>query len=141
MQNSVLTPMQNDNILIYNGNNLPIEIRDNVTKSIENLFNSSKCLYDAKIQKSPHSIWYILNKNVSEYLFLILMKNLVSKAINAELLKSTLLLNPEILQNYALSPVQPNAIFSLNLLFNVAIVIGTTEYDNSIIKEHIDLLA
>ena len=141
MQNSVLTPMQNDNILIYNGNNLPIEIRDNVTKSIENLFNSSKCLYDAKIQKSPHSIWYILNKNVSEYLFLILMKNLVSKAINAELLKSTLLLNPEILQNYALSPVQPNAIFSVNLLFNVAIVIGTTEYDNSIIKEHIDLLA
>ena len=64
MNDSVLTPMQNDNILIYNGNDLPIEIRDNVTKSIENLFNSCKCLYDARIQKGPHSVWYILNKNV-----------------------------------------------------------------------------
>jgi hypothetical protein len=141
MQESVLTPMQNDNILIYNGNNLSIEIRDNVTKSVENLFNSCKCLYDAKIQKGPHSVWYVLNKNVSEYLFLILVKNLVSRAKNADLLKSTLLLHPEILQNHALTPILPNTIFSVNLLFNIAIVIGTTEYDNNVLKESIDLLA
>ena len=141
MQESVLTPMQNDNILIYNGNNLPIEIRDNVTRSVENLFNSCKCLYDAKIQKSQHSVWYVLNKNISEYLFLILIKNLVSRAKNADLLKSTLLLHPEILQNHALTPILPNTIFSVNLLFNIAIVIGTTEYDNNILKENIDLLA
>jgi hypothetical protein len=141
MQESVLTPMQNDNILIYNGNDLPIEIRDNVTRSIDNLFNSCKCLYDARIQKGPNSVWYILNKNISEYLFLILVKNLVSRAKNADLLKSTLLLHPEILQNHALTSIFPNAIFSLNLLFNIAIVIGTTESNNNILKEEIDLLA
>jgi hypothetical protein len=141
MQESVLTPMQNDNILIYNGNELPIEIRDNVTRSIDNLFNSCKCLYDARIQKGPNSVWYILNKNISEYLFLILVKNLVSRAKNADLLKSTLLLHPEILQNHALTSIFPNAIFSLNLLFNIAIVIGTTESNNNILKEEIDLLA
>jgi len=141
MQESVLTPMQNDNILIYNGNNLPVEIRDNVTKSVENLFNSCKCLYDARIQKGPHSVWYILNKNISEYLFLILIKNLVSRAKNADLLKSTLMLYPEILQNHALTPILPNTIFSLNLLYNIAIVIGTTEYNNNILKEEFDLLA
>jgi len=141
MQESVLTPMQNDNILIYNGNNLPVEIRDNVTRSVENLFNSCKCLYDARIQKGPHSVWYILNKNISEYLFLILIKNLVSRAKNADLLKSTLMLYPEILQNHALTPILPNTIFSLNLLYNIAIVIGTTEYNNNILKEEFDLLA
>jgi len=66
---------------------------------------------------------------------------LVSRAKNADLLKSTLMLYPEILQNHALTPILPNTIFSLNLLYNIAIVIGTTEYNNNILKEEFDLLA
>ena len=42
----------NENIIIYNGEFLSEDIRDSVTKSIENLFNNCKSIYDQKIYRS-----------------------------------------------------------------------------------------
>ena len=46
----------NDNIIIYNGENLPENIRANVTKSILTLFNKCSSIYDQKIFRSHHCI-------------------------------------------------------------------------------------
>jgi hypothetical protein len=57
-----------DNIIIYNGEQLPENIRDSVTKSILALFNRCNCIYDQKIFRSHNCIWFIVSKNISEYM-------------------------------------------------------------------------
>ena len=89
----------NENIIVYNGEFLSDDIKESVTRSVENLFNQCKSIYDQKVYRSNHCIWYILSKNIPEYYVIMSLKNLYAKAINKEILKNALIAYPNILQN------------------------------------------
>jgi len=106
----------NENIIIYNGEFLPEDIRDSVTKSIENLFNNCKSIYDQKIYRSTHCIWFILSKNIPEYFAVTSLKNVYAKSYNKDILKNALQSHPSILQNYII----PQSYIGLNFINNLA---------------------
>jgi len=96
--NSILNSI-NDNVIIYNGELLPEDIRYNVTRSIYNLFNNSKTICDQIVHRSPHCFWFILTKNLPEYFIIVSLKNIYAKSINKEILRNALITYPNILQN------------------------------------------
>jgi hypothetical protein len=119
----------NENIIIYNGEFLPEDIRDDVTRSIENLFNNCISIYDQKIYRSNHCIWYVLSKNMPEYFLITSLKNVFAKAINKEILKNTLQSYPNILQNFAI----PQSYLYLNFIHDISSILINTQdvnYDN-----------
>lgn len=119
----------NENIVVYNGEFLPEDIRDNVTRSIENLFNNCKSIYDQKIYRSNHCIWYVLSKNMPEYFLITSLKNVFAKATNKEILMNTLHSNPHILQNFAI----PQSYLYLNFINDLSSMLINTQdinYDN-----------
>jgi hypothetical protein len=124
----------NENIIIYNGDFLPEDIRDNVTRSVENLFNQCKSLYDQKIYRSTHCIWFILSKNIPEYYVIMSLKNVFAKAINKEIFKNALITCPNILQNFAV----PLHYFSFNFIYDLSLHLSNTP-DN--LNDTFDLLA
>lgn len=89
----------NDNIIIYNGELLPEDIKDNVTRSVYNLFNNAKSICDQIVYRNPHCIWFILTKSLPEYFIVTSLKNVYAKAINKDILKNALTTYPNILQN------------------------------------------
>ena len=117
-----------DNVLIYNGEHITdVNIKYSVTKSIENLFNSCKSIYDHKIYRSPHCIWFILSKNIPENVIITILQNIMTKAYNSILLKTELKNNPFILQNIVIhTTLFP---MSNNNLYNIADIIINTEYN------------
>jgi hypothetical protein len=123
----------NENIIIYNGEFLSEDIKDSVTKSIENLFNNCKSIYDQKIYRSNHCIWFVLSKNIPEYLTIIILKNIYAKATNKDILKNALTNYPTILQNYAI----PYSYLYFNLIHDLPTCLINTEDNNS---ETFDLL-
>jgi hypothetical protein len=119
----------NENIIIYNGEFLSDDIKDNVTKSVENLFNNCKSIYDQKIYRSNHCIWFILSKNIPEYNIITVLKNIFAKATNKEIFKNTLRMYPGILQNIAI----PKSYLCLNFINDLPSCLLSTEdvfYDN-----------
>jgi len=108
----------NENIIIYDGEFLPDDIKDDVTRSIVNLFNKCVSLYDLKIYRSPHCIWFILSKNISEYYILQSLTNVWSKATNKNLLYDTLSKYPGMLQNRPLPSITNP--YNLNYLYNLS---------------------
>jgi hypothetical protein len=117
-----------DNVLIYNGEHITdVNIKYSVTKSIENLFNSCKSIYDHKIYRSPHCIWFILSKNIPENVIITILQNIMTKAYNSILLKTELKNNPLILQNIVIH----TTLFPMinNNLYNIADIIINTEYN------------
>jgi hypothetical protein len=124
-----------DNVLIYNGENITdVNIKYSVTKSIENLFNSCKSIYDHKIYRSPHCIWFILSKNIPDSVIVTILQNIMTKAYNSILLKIELKNNPLILQNITI-PISTNLTSGIlfpminNNLYNIADIIINTEYN------------
>jgi hypothetical protein len=119
----------NDNIIIYNGDLLPITIQDTVTKSIINLFNKCNSIYDQKIYRSPHCIWFILSKNISEYYIIMSLKNVFAKATNKNILQDVFRLYPNILENTTLynSPLYFNFNFIHNLTNELLITTDNTQ--------------
>ena len=119
----------NDNIIIYNGDLLPITIQDTVTKSILNLFNKCNSIYDQKIYRSPHCIWFILAKNISEYYVIMSLKNVYAKATNKNILNDVFRLYPNILENTTLynSPLYFNFNFIHNLTNELLITTDNTQ--------------
>jgi hypothetical protein len=80
-----------ENIIIYNGESISdVNIKYNTTRSIENLFNSCKSIYNNKIYKSQNCIWFVLSKNIPENIIVTIIENLISKAINSTILKNEL---------------------------------------------------
>jgi len=135
MNNTFFIPFTiSDNILVYNGESLPEDIKDNVTRSIVNLMNSCRNIYDTKIYRSPHCIWYILVKNISDYFILQSLKNSCGFASNNNILKDALLSYPSILLNYNIN----YSGYQLNYLHNVSWYIGTSE--NLETNDNFDLL-
>jgi hypothetical protein len=123
-----------DNIIIYNGENITdINIKYSVTKSIENLFNSCKCIYDHKIYRSPNCIWYILSKNIPENMIITIIENTIRKAFNSLVLKNELINNPNILQNIII-PISS----SFHNIYNITNTIINTEYNST--SEIFDIL-
>jgi len=120
-----------DNVIIYNGENLPEDLKYIATRSIKNLFNSCKCIYDIKIEKSPNCIWYILSKNIPEYIILILLQNAISKAHNAIVLQNILIEYPNILFNNVINNVNIvyNNLYNINSILAHTINTSTPEYD------------
>jgi hypothetical protein len=107
-----------DNIIIYNGEQLPENIRDSVTKSILALFNRCNCIYDQKIFRSHNCIWFIVSKNISEYYILNLLQNVLAKATNKHILIDAFRNYPYILQNL---PIHTTPYYnSFNFLFNIS---------------------
>jgi hypothetical protein len=108
----------NDNIIIYNGENLPENIRTSVTKSILTLFNKCNSIYEQKIYRSPHCIWFIVSKNISEYYILNSLQNVLAKAINKHILIDAFRLYPYMLQNF---PINSSSYYNpFNYLFNLS---------------------
>jgi hypothetical protein len=123
----------NENIIIYNGEFLSENIRDNVTRSIENLFANCKSIYDQKVYRSNHCIWFVLSKNMPEYFLVTSLKNVYAKATNKEILKNTLQTNPYILQNFAI----PQSYLYLNFIHDLSsLLINTPDTTN----DNFDLL-
>lgn len=119
----------NENIIIYNGEFLSEDTKEIVTKSVENLFNNCKSIYDQKIYRSNHCIWFILSKNISEYNVVITIKNIFAKAINKEIFRNTLRMYPGILQNIAIS----KSYLCINFINDLVSCLLNTEdafYDN-----------
>ena len=114
----------NDNIIVYNGENLPEEIKYVTTRLILNLFNRCSSIYDSKIYRSPHCIWFILSKNICEYYVILSLKNVLSKAINKHLLIDIFRSYPSVLENFTLSNAP--TLYNFNFLFNL------TEHLNNI---------
>ena len=113
----------NENIIIYNGEFLSEDVRESVTKSIENLFNNCKTICDQVIYRSNHCIWFILSKNIPECFVITSLKNVFAKATNKQLLKDTLISYPGILQNYAI----PQSYLCINFINNLASCLVNTE--------------
>ena len=123
----------NENIIVYNGEFLPEDLRDNVTRSIENLFANCKSIYDQKVYRSNHCIWFVLSKNMPEYFLVTSLKNVYAKATNKEILKNTLQTNPYILQNFAI----PQSYLYLNFIHDLSsLLINTPDTTN----DNFDLL-
>jgi hypothetical protein len=132
----MLIPSYNDdNILVYNGESLPEDIKNNVTRSIENLMNSCRNLYDTKIYRSNHCIWYVLVKNIPDLYILHSLKNTLGMSTNNEILKNALTTYPTILFNsnifYSGYPI-------INYLYNIAYSLGSSE--NLVTNDNFDLL-
>lgn len=108
----------NDNIIIYNGENLPENIRMNITKSILALFDKCNSIYDQKIYRSHHCIWFIVSKNISEYYILTSLQNVLAKATNKHILIDAFKSSPYILQNFPINSVSQYNTF--NFLFNLS---------------------
>jgi hypothetical protein len=122
---SVLFPfINNDNILIYNGELLPENIKENVTRSIENLMNHTRNVYVSKIYRSNHCIWFILVKNIPDIFILNSIKNTLSIAENNTLLKDTLVSYPQILFNIN---INYNSYPIYNLLHNIGSHLSVVE--------------
>jgi len=113
----------NENIIIYNGEFLSEDIKDSVTKSVENLFNNCKSICDQVIYRSHHCIWFILSKNIPECFVIASLKNVFAKATNKQILKDTLISYPNILQNYAI----PHSYLYVNFINNLASCLVNTE--------------
>jgi hypothetical protein len=124
----------NENIIVYNGEFLSEDIRDNVTRSVENLFNNCKSIYDQKIYRSNHCIWYVLSKNMPEYFLITSLKNVFAKATNKQILVNTLHSNPHILQNFAI----PQSYLYLNFINDLSSMLINTQ---DIYYDNFDLLA
>lgn len=124
----------NENIIVYNGEFLSEDIRDNVTRSVENLFNNCKSIYDQKIYRSNHCIWYVLSKNMPEYFLITSLKNVFAKATNKQILVNTLHYNPHILQNFAI----PQSYLYLNFINDLSSMLINTQ---DIYYDNFDLLA
>jgi len=123
--NSLLFPhANNDNMLIYNGELLPEDVKNNVTRSIENLMNRSRTVYTSKIYRSTHCIWYILVKNIPELFILNSLINTFSIAENNIILKNTLVNYPQILFN---NNINYNGYPGINLLNNIGTYLSITE--------------
>jgi len=130
------------NIIIYNGEGITdINKKYNTTRSIQNLFNSCKSIYDNKIIKSQNCIWYILSKNIPENMIVTIIENVISKAINCTILKDELIRNPFILQNVivpisTITYTTTSSIIELpiitNSLYNIADMIITTQFNSYI---------
>jgi hypothetical protein len=136
--NSLFFPfLNNDNILIYNGESLPEDIKENVTRSILNLMNSCRNIYDTKIIRSPNCIWFILVKNIPDYFMVQLLKNACGMASNNSILKDTLLTYPHILINSNINYNYYNYYIS-NSLYNIAYQLGSS--DNFETNDNFDLL-
>lgn len=117
-----------ENILIYNGENLPEDLQFSVTQSIKNLFNSCKCIYEIKIERSKNCIWYILSKNIPEYMIVLLLQNAISKAYNAILLQNALIEYPNILFNSVVNNVNvQNINIVFNNLYNISTILAHTK--------------
>jgi hypothetical protein len=116
--------MNNDNVLIYNGELLPDDIKNSVTRSIENLMNHSRTIYVSKIYRSPHCIWYILVKNILDIYIISSLKNSLSVAQNNRVLKDALNAFPHILFNMNISY---DGFYPPNLLQNIGYYLGVTE--------------
>jgi hypothetical protein len=108
----------NDNIIIYNGESLPPNIKDSVTKCIVNLFNRCNSIYDQKIYRSNHCIWFIVSKNITEYYILASLKNVLSKAINKSILIDAFRNYPCILENLPIHTAPYSNTF--NFMFNIS---------------------
>jgi hypothetical protein len=134
---SILFPhLNNDNVLIYNGELLPDGIKDSVTRSVENLMNHSRTIYVSKIYRSPHCIWYILVKNILDIYIISSLKNSLSIAQNNRVLKDALNAYPSILFNMNISY---DGFYPLNLLQNIGYYLGIAEDVES--NDTFDLLA
>ena len=125
--------MERDNILIYNGENLPEDLKFCVTKAITNLFNSCRCIYDIKIVRSTHCIWFILSKNIPDYIVMSLLINAIHKAHNALFLQTILIQYPNILYNNLIN----NNVIELNYLQNISFVLA---YTKSVLPIEYDIL-
>jgi len=133
---NLYTPLtHNDNILIYNGEFLPDNIRDSVTRSIENLMYSCRNLYVTKIFRNNHCIWYILVKNIPELYILQSLKNSLGLATNNHILKDALTTHPDILFNYN---IHYSGYPAINYLYNIAFNLGST--DDIDTNDNFDLL-
>jgi len=123
--NSVIHPfINNDNILVYNGEILSDNIKNDVTRSIENLMNYSRNIYISKIYRSTHCIWYILVKNIPDIYIVNLLKNTLGMAQNNRLLKDTLVFNPHIFFNININ-YEGYPIY--NYLYNIGIYLSVAE--------------
>ena len=111
----------NENIIIYKGEFLSEDIRDTETRSVENLFNQCKSIYDQKVYRSNHCIWFVLSKNIPEYYVIMSLKNVFAKALNKDVLKNALITHPNILQNLALPS------WSLNFIHDISTYLSNTE--------------
>lgn len=113
----------NENIIIYNGEFLSEDIKDSVTKSVVNLFDHCKSVFDQVIYRSNHCIWFVLSKNIPECFVITSLKNVFAKATNKKILKDTLTSYPGILQNYAI----PQSYLHVNFINNLASCLINTE--------------
>jgi len=137
--NSLFFPfLNNDNILIYNGESLPDNIRDNVTRSILNLMNSCRNIYDTKIIRSPNCIWFILVKNIPDYFMVQLLKNACGMASNNTILKNALVTYPQILINSNINYNYYSTYYIGSSLYNIAYQLGSS--DNFETNDNFDLL-
>ena len=112
----------NDNIIIYNGELLPENIRYTVTKSVINLFANCKTICDQIIYRNHNCIWFVLSKNISEYYVIMALKNVFAKATNKDILKQALINTPSILQNTVI-PVHQ---CSFNYIFDIGTFLVNT---------------
>jgi len=113
----------NENIIIYNGEYLSDDIKESVTKSVNNLFNQCKSICDQKIYRSTHCIWFILSKNIPECFVISSLKNVFAKATNKSILINALQNYPNIIQNYAI----PQSYLYLNFINNLSDILINTE--------------
>ncbi len=129
-----------DNIIIYNGDLLPDNIRDSVTRSIENLFLYCQGIYDTKIYRSNNVIWYVLSRNLHDYYSLMVLKNTLAKCRNNEILKNAIRDYPRLIQTNIVN--YTNTLY-LNLFYDFASVLSNVENVNlnENLGENLDLLA
>jgi hypothetical protein len=109
----------NDNIIVYNGEYLPEEIKDSVTQSILTLFDKCSSIFDQKIYRSNHCIWFILSKNICEYYVIMSLRNVFAKATNKDILKEALRSYPNMLQNISLNNTNTIFPYNFNYLFDI----------------------
>ena len=134
---SLLFPFANtDNILIYNGEILPENIKENITRCVENLMNHTRNVYLSKIYRSTHCIWFVLVKNIPDIYILNSIKNTFSIAANNNLLKDTLVSYPQILFNIN---INYNSYPNFNILHDIGLHLSVVE--NLEIPDRFDLLA
>ena len=127
----------NDSIIIYDGENLPENIRANVTKSILTLFNKCCYIYDQKIFRSDHCIWFLVSRNISDHNIINFLENVLAKAVNKHILIDVFRNYPDILKYiypYIIQnlPIHDTAYYNnLNFVFNLSNTLLNTPNNKS----------
>jgi hypothetical protein len=134
--NNLLVNSFNDNIIIYDGEFLPDHLKETTTKAILNLFDKCRSIYDQKIFRSKHCIWFIVSNNITEYYIVTSLKNVFAKATNKNTLLNVLRIYPSILRNSTLYHSLYHS-YNFNLMFNLVDHLFTTVDNN---QDTFDLL-